>query len=218
MRDAGHLLLVLHAPPQPDDDERGGRFFWRCPDGQWRSHNLGSGPASLRTHLEQYAAAVEKFDQQEDRATSADDYFAVLHGVAPLLRAARHLHQVLQEAREMVPQDRTLIDVRDRAYAVERQADLLYTTAKNGLDFAVARRSEQLAQSGHRMAVSAHRLNVLAAFFFPVATLSAVLGVNLQHGLENQPPPRVFLAMIGGGILCGIVLTLFIMRRPRDIQ
>ncbi len=61
MRDAGHLLLVLHAPPQPDGDERGGRFFWRCPDGQWRSHNLGSGPASLRTHLEQYAAAVEKW-------------------------------------------------------------------------------------------------------------------------------------------------------------
>ena len=25
----GHLLLVLHRPPGPEDAERSGRFFWR---------------------------------------------------------------------------------------------------------------------------------------------------------------------------------------------
>ena len=39
----GHLLLVLHAPPKPDDPERVGRFFWRNPQGEWLSKDLGSG-------------------------------------------------------------------------------------------------------------------------------------------------------------------------------
>jgi hypothetical protein len=35
MFDDGHLLLVLHAPPGPDDEERIGRLFWGLPDGIW---------------------------------------------------------------------------------------------------------------------------------------------------------------------------------------
>ena len=39
----GHLLLVLHAPPKPEAAEREGRFFWRNPQGEWTSKDLGSG-------------------------------------------------------------------------------------------------------------------------------------------------------------------------------
>ena len=42
----GHLLLVLHAPPAPDQDEREGRFFWRKPDGTWVSDRMGVGQHS----------------------------------------------------------------------------------------------------------------------------------------------------------------------------
>jgi hypothetical protein len=213
-----HLLLVLHASPRPEDDERHGRYFWRNPAGQWRSSDLGSGPSALKTHLDQYAAAIEKFDAQEDQAASAEDYFAVVEGVAPLLRAAQHLHQVLQQAREMVPHDRALIDFRDRAYTLERQAELLYTAAKNGLDYAVARRSEEMALASHRMATAAHRLNLLAAFFFPVATLATILGVNLKHGFEEAPPPRSFLIFVLAGLACGLILSLFVVRKPRNIK
>ena len=62
---------------------------------------------------------------------------------------------------------------------------LLYNEARNSLDFSIARRGEEQARSSHRMAVSAHRLNLLAAFFFPIATLTALFGVNLRHGLET---------------------------------
>jgi hypothetical protein len=215
MQADGHLLLVLHAPPQPEEEERHGRYFWRNPEGQWRSSDLGTGPNALKSHLEQYAAVVEKFDAKEDHATSAEDYFAVLEGMGPVCRAAQHLHQVLQQAREAAPDDRTLINLRDQAYAIERRADLLYATAKNGLDYAVARRSEEQAQASHRMSVSAHRLNLLAAFFFPVATLSAVFGVNMRHTLEERYAPYTFLVFVAAGLLCGTVLTLFIMRKPR---
>src|SRR5687767_3348606 len=46
----GHLLLVLHEPPGPDDTHRVGRFFWRDIDGSWKSNNLGPGIQALRKH------------------------------------------------------------------------------------------------------------------------------------------------------------------------
>ena len=35
MKADGHLLVILHAPPKPDETEREGRFFWRDANGQW---------------------------------------------------------------------------------------------------------------------------------------------------------------------------------------
>jgi Mg2+ and Co2+ transporter CorA len=74
------------------------------------------------------------------------------------------------------------------------------------LEYAVARRAEEQARSSHAMAVSAHRLNLLAAFFFPLATLAAVFGMNLPHGLENVSPPIPFLATLGVGLVMGLFL------------
>jgi hypothetical protein len=66
------------------------------------------------------------------------------------------------------------------------------------------------------MARSAHRLNLLAAFFFPIATLSAVFGVNLIHGWESESAPIPFLAMLALGLMLGCVLTLFVTNRPPE--
>ena len=211
----GHLLLVLHKPPGPEDDERQGRFFWRQPDGTWSSNELGGGPGALAKHLEDYSTLVEKLEKQEDAATGAEDYFAVLQAISPIHRAARNMHHVLQEARQHCPEDRNLIAFRDEAYAIERMAELLYDGVKNALDFAVARRAEELAKSSHQMSVSAHRLNVLAAFFFPIATLMAIFGTNLQHGLETMVPPIPFLIVLGIGLFAGCVMTLFIAQRGK---
>ncbi len=208
----GHLLLVLHRPPKVDEIARKGRFFWRSPDGSWKASQLRGGPNALTMHLDEYADLVEEYDKQEEEAVSAEDNFRVLNALAPVHRSARHLHQTLQEARKACPADRHLIICRDRAYEIERAAELLYNEAKNSLDFAMAQRAEEQAANSHRMAVSAHRLNILAAFFFPVATLSAIFGVNLEHGLEHVQWPVPFLAVLAMGLLFGVVLKSFLTR------
>ena len=210
----GHLLLVLHAPPRIDDHQRVGRFFWRHPDGTWMSNELGTGINALTKHLAEFSDAVYRFDRMEEEADIADDYFRVLEGLAPLRRAARNMHRVLQEARKLVAGDRDIINARDQAYEIERTAELVYDGTKNGLDVAVARRAEEQARSSQRMAIAAHRLNLLAAFFFPIATLTAIFGVNLPTGLENVAPPFVFVSVIVIGLISGGLLTAFVTQSP----
>jgi hypothetical protein len=212
MQADGHLLLVLHRPPKPDEETREGRFFWRKPDGSWLSTEQGAGLASLFEHVSEYDRLLEQCDRIEERASTAAEYFQVVHTVTPLARALRNMHQVFQEARQALPDDRDLINLRDRAYDLVRTADLLHTDAKNGLEFAIARRAEEQAHAAHKMAVSSHRLNTLAAFFFPIATLSAIFGANLRHGYENSPPPGPFLLLLAAGLACGFLLHRVIAR------
>ena len=73
-----------------------------------------------------------------------------------------------------------------------------------------AKKAEEQAQASHNMAVSAHRLNMLVAFFFPLATLSGILGVNLLHGLEMMAPPFLFLTFLGVGLVSGLMLMAFV--------
>ena len=94
-------------------------------------------------------------------------------------------------------------------------AELLYSDSKNSLDFVIARRSEQQAEASHQMAVSSHRLNVLAAFFFPIATLSAIFGVNMRFGLEQDRMNSIvpFVSMLLLGLVTGFVLKSLITRK-----
>jgi hypothetical protein len=133
------------------------------------------------------------------------------------VRAARNLYSTLQEAREAEPDDRHILLWRDRAYAASRNIELLHNDAKNALDFAVAERAEQEAESSRRAAVAAHRLNILAGCFFPIVTLAAIFGMEIRHGLEKwdeQYAPLPLLGILGVGLLLGIALTLFINRKP----
>jgi hypothetical protein len=213
MLSGGHLLLVLHEPPGPDDTERVGRYFWRNPDGAWKSNILGPGIQSLRKHVAEFMERIEKLDDEFQAAATADDYFQILQEVTPLFRTIRHLHATLQEAREMLPQDRELISVRDLAGAAERAAELLQTDARHGLDFTIARSAEEESRRTYQMAVSAHRLNVLAAIFLPLATISTVLGMNLRHGWENVGPEAFWFA-VAIGAFAGLVLTMLVANRP----
>ena len=70
-----HLLLVLHAPPRPDENERIGRFFWRSPDGTWTSKELGTGVHALNKHLDEYQDAIVRLDTRAEKARTANDYF-----------------------------------------------------------------------------------------------------------------------------------------------
>ncbi len=133
--------------------------------------------------------------------------------ITPLSRAIRNLHATLQQARELTPQDHDLISVRDLAGSAERMAELLHADAKNGLEFTVARAAEDESRRTYQMAVSAHRLNLLAAIFFPLATISSLLSMKLNHGLDEASTAVFWLTVIVGAI-AGFVLAVMIARRP----
>ena len=211
-----HLLLVLHAPPKVDEKERTGRLFWRSPDGTWVSNAFGKGKAALSKHLDEFADVIDRLDRAEESAQSADEFFVALEALTPVHRTIHNLRSTLEEARKLVPADRDIINLRDRAYELERNADLLFDGIRHALDFAVAKRAEEQAKAGERMATSAYRLNMLAAFFFPVVTLSAVFGTNLAHGWENQHAPYLFYGMVAVGALLGVILLAVVNRRTTD--
>ena len=207
------LLMVLHAPPLPDEDERRGRFFWRKSDGTWVSDQLGQGPGSVMKHLNEYDQRLSELEKREDEAEDAEDHFAIMESLAPLHRAIRNMHAVMQELRRRLPELREVINMRDQAYELERMAELLAAGTKNSLDYKIARGAEEQAIASDRMAVSAHRLNMLVAFFFPLATLTAVFGMEIRSGLEQMQQPHAFLGVIAVGLLMGVVLMLFVRSR-----
>lgn len=215
----GHLLAILHEPPEVGDRTRKGRIFWRKPDGTWSSDKLGEGSQSLRKHLTEYAGRLDEIESAVSHAGLAQEFFGVLRRLGPLRRAIDNLSATLQQAREAVPDDREIIVFRDQGLELKRTAELFYQDAKNGLDFSIASRAEQQARASHHAATSAHRLNLLAAFFFPIATLSAIFGMNLRHGVDeivpSDPLPLPFLLVLGIGFLGGFLLTSFVGRAPQ---
>ncbi|MEM6656112.1 MAG: hypothetical protein AAF596_09935 [Planctomycetota bacterium] len=216
MQADGHLLLVLHAPPSPGQHLRLGKIFWRNADGAWKPVALAHTNHPIGELLDAYESAIESLDQAEQSADEARDYFEILTALGPLLRSCHNLYSVLQDARQAAKQDRSLILLRDRAYGLNRRAELLQQDAKNTLDFVIARRSEEQAESARRQAKAAHRLNILAALFFPVVTAASLFGAGLSHGLEefdrlNAPLP--LLALVAGGVTLGVVLAAFVTRK-----
>ena len=208
----GHLLLVLHALPEPGQSEREGRAFWRSPAGAWKSSTGGKGLSSLAQHIATYQAAIEALEVEENEASTAEDYFSALERATPILRASRNLHKTLQQARDLVPEDQDLIPLRDEAYAVERNAELLVSDIKNAFELYVAKKTEEMSQSSQGMAIAQHRLNTLAAIFLPTATLASVMGMNLSHGLETASAPGPFLVALLLGICLGVGVKAWLDR------
>jgi Mg2+ and Co2+ transporter CorA len=209
----GHLLLVLHAPPQPGEKSRRGRYFWRPPDGAWKSSAPDGVSLGLRTHLDEFDAALDALEPRLQAAARADEWFEILQAAAPLHRTLRHLHETLQDARESVPDDRDLINLRDRAGDLDRRAEQIHGDARTGLELTAARQGEEQARRTYEMSVATYRLNLLAAIFLPVATLASLFGMNIPHGPELPQSP-FFWMLLGGGLLFGLLLATVVSRRP----
>lgn len=201
-----HLLLVLHRPPKPFEDERHPRLFWRNPAGEWQSNESGAGLGELSGHLTEYDKVCERLDKVLRSVPSAQGYHLVLREVTPLLRAARHMASVLQQAREAEGGDRHILLARDEAVDIERNLELLHIEATQGLQVLVAQRSEEQARQGEQLVASSHRLNLLMALCLPLTALASVLGMNLHHGLENGEP-WIFWAVLGVAVVLGIIVV-----------
>jgi hypothetical protein len=206
----GHLLLVLHKAPKHDERDRKAVFFWRRPTGEWEHSGKGGGLPALRRHIDEYSQAERRFSDEFAQATTAEDYFRILQGVAPVHHAAINLHTTLQAAREAIPDDRDIIDLRDWAYDLERTLDLLYVDTKNALDYHVAHKSEEEARLSLQSIQIANRLNTLAAIFFPLTAIASVFGMNLRSGFEGAA--GMFWLVLLAGIGLGYVAREWVLR------
>lgn len=206
----GHLLLVLHRLPDPNQDlKREGILFWRTPDGEWKVSDGRSGVGALRTHLETYIHAAEELEADYERAADAVSYFRILEAITPLHRAAVNCHAALQSAREGLPEARELITLRDIAGDVERATELLQADAKNALDYQVARQNEEQARAANESANAGHRLNLLAALFLPLTAVTSIFGMSLPNGLEGAPS-WVYWSIVAFGLVLGFVVRGFL--------
>lgn len=207
----GHLLLVLHRRPRAGDRTRTGVFYWRKPDGSWLYSGGSSGLSQLIKHVREYSDAEEALADAYDQATTADDYFDILEQIGPLRLATKNLHSTLQSAREGIADDRDIIDLRDSAHDIERTLDLLYENTKNALDYKIAKRSEEQTQLSLASVEAGHRLNILAAIFFPLTAISCVFGMNVVSGLENHST-ETFWAITLSSVVIGLWVRRWVVR------
>lgn len=205
MDEDGHLLLILHAPPRPEDDAvRNSAVFWCNPAGEWKSAPEAGGMSALQSHLSAFRTRVEQLDEVVDAAREPRQYFEVMRAINPLLRSSRNLLAVMEETRKARPNERRLILLRDEAVEIERGADLLANDAKAGMEFSLAESGQSQAQEARIANEEARRLNRLVALFFPLATLVAIFGMNEPSRILTMPG---FWPIIALGVVLGLVLA-----------
>lgn len=207
-----HLLLILHSPPGEDDTSRECVVFLRKPDGRWLCNGSDNGELQLRRLLKRYEDLFNEFDEQYEKAVSASDLFAVLEPLTPVVRAATNMHTALQSARDQVKGDPFIIAMRDAAYELSRNYELLFSDAKIALDFRMAQNAERQSVQAQAMAAAQHKLNLLAAITFPLMAVATLFGMNLAHGYERESPV-VFWLVLGIGVIIGIYTQKWVTRK-----
>jgi hypothetical protein len=201
MFEEGHLLLVLHKPPGADERSREGVLFWRNPAGEWQFNRGGPGPGSLKRHIQSYSELEAKLTEAYEAAADINALFELLETLTPLVRAARNMQLALQTAREAVKTDTFLIEMRDVAYEASRNLELLQEDVRNAIQHRTARKAEEQARLSEQALHASHRLNILAALFFPLTAIASLFGMNLAHGLSEQKPAIFWLVFVLG---CGL--------------
>ncbi len=214
MNESGHLLLLLHQVPRTEDDEvRTAVVFWRNAEAEWKSSPVSGGLSGLEGHITSYRTAIHQLDEEVEAAKTPRQYFEIMRRIHPLQRATRHMLDAMQALRQALPDDTRIITLRDQSADLDRGIELIANDAKAGMDFTIAESANQQAIAADIANQEARRLNRLAAFFFPLATLVAVFGMSPPEDLYDKPG---FWAVLGTGILLGtIVYTLVAVRNRK---
>ena len=216
IREDGHLLLLLHQVPRAEDDEvRSAVVVWRNPAGEWESFPVEGGLGGLEAHLTSYRTAIHQLDDEVETAKSARHYFEVMRHMHPLQRATRSMLEVIQDTRQALPGDTRIITLRDLASDLERAIELVAADAKAGMDFTLAESASQQAISAAAANHEARRLNRLAAFFFPLATLVAVFGMNPPEQIYQHPG---FWIVLTAGIVLGFIVHSVVALASRKTE
>ena len=211
-----NLVIVAHDVPAPTERVRRGILIWRKPDGTWSSSNGELGNIAIEKLLQKYDQAITKFESAEARANKADAYLKIVEALAPVSRSLQNFSNVMKEARKQVPDATELIDLRDRAYELARSAQLNYQMTRDEMDVAMIVRGEEHSRIADRMAQASHRLNMMAAFFLPLATISGVFGTTLTDNWSWSSSVVPFLLMITLGLLAGFVCMVMFQPKSAD--
>jgi hypothetical protein len=210
--EAGHVLIILHHPPKAESLERETALFLRKPDGTMLANGYDQGGHKLRKLLGEYRQHWEECDKEYDTAESAGHLLKLLETLAPLNRSSTNLARALQEARDAAKDDKFLISMRDESEEISRAFELLTSDAKLKLDYRIASNSEAQAEQTRQMLTAQHRLNVLAAITLPLMALATILGMNVDHGLEDRSPV-VFFAVLIIGLIIGLCVKSWVAKR-----
>lgn len=211
--EAGHLLLVLHAPPKTDGNEREHEVFLRLPQGKWQYKGIDHGDHALTKYMEDYQQLYTALENRFEKASNIDALFAVIDSLIPLARSSNNMKLALQTARESLGNDAFLIDMRDRSVDIARGFELLLADARLALEFRLARSAEAQARAAEISNRAQHKLNILAAVAFPLMSVSAVFGMNLQNGLESLPVVAFWLVFLGG-LSLGLLVKGWVSSAP----
>ena len=179
-------------------------MFWRSVDGVWAADGRGVGINALQRHVTEFNSRVQELEDLENNATSADDYFHLRCEIAPIHRAAQNMSTAISRAYEACPEDRGLLICRNLATTVERTSELLKDDATYGLEYSMAKYAES-------QALASHRLNLIAAIFFPILAFASIFGMNMENGSEHQNP-CVFWLFVAFGIAIGMVMKNIVFR------
>ena len=207
------LLIILHSVPQADSKERDHKVFWlRGEDGQWLCNGASNGEFQLRALVQAYRDKLNQLEALDEGANSSDQLFAIMEPLVPVYRASVNLHVTLQAAREACRHDKLLLEVRDRAYEQQRRYEILLTDTKTALDYRIAKNAEFQAVKAQEAVDAQHRLNILAAIFFPLTALATIFGMNLVHGME-EGSPIIFWSVFVAGIALGLFMKRWVLKR-----
>ena len=189
----GHLLLILHK--LDEKLEREAIIFWRNPKGEWRDSMNGNGMYRLNCLIWDYSEQEILLSNKYEKAVKPEDYFDLLETLTPLVRTVTATAQALQQARELQGGP-DIIDLRDETQEIAQDLEILYTDAKNGLEYTVAKRAEEQASYALKTSRSTDKLNILVAVFLPITAMSGIFGMNMKNGLEDMPIIAFWLMMI----------------------
>ena len=210
------LLLVLHEIPERGE-QRQGVFYWRALNHQWLVYHQGQaynpredGLAALSEHLGRYEVVQEQLREDYEEARRAHHYLTILEDLALKSHAADNLYRSLETARtfmreKKIDYDVEIINLRDRAYSLKREFDLLYLDTQNALDYREAHASEVL--------------NLLILIFFPLTLVASLIQTGIMDQLFIYAPAinPAFLqvGLLAAALLLGVGLYLFISPRRK---
>jgi Mg2+ and Co2+ transporter CorA len=230
--DDGHLFIVLCNVPRDKTNSGERVFFWRNREHEWHYSERGGGFSSLEKLVQAYDDRVAELEESLENAGDSESRFRVLDEVTPVLRSARNLSDALHKAFELSEQqaeevrrpkepgrsdgispkelgeDQEVTKIHtifEQASEVARAAEILKSETESAIQFAHARQQEIQSHYVKQQSRAAHRLNILAATFLPVATISSVFGMNLASGFEGSHLLfwLVLMASIGVGAWIG---------------
>lgn len=202
------LLLVVHEVPQAGVPERQAIFFWRTQQGEWKQPN-GKGLSELGALLDRYTKAIDQNEELLEVTESTEQVFQVLRHAGPLTRSMRNLVHALEEALAQEPDDREILNFRDRGKELERAAELLQSDARETLIFWQAESSEAHAKASDRLGKILFKLNLVTGFFLPLVAFGSLFGMNvdLPDFIEE-----LFWVIFLGGLLVGGLLLWYVYR------